>query len=156
MPLTLSSPAFADGDRIPERYTRMGENFSPPLRWSGVPEGTRSLVLIVDDPDAPGGTFGHWAVYNLSPATRRLEEAQSGEGGPDALRQAKNSFGHTYYDGPEPPRGHGLHHYRFRLAALDTPSLSLPVDIGALALWDAAAARALATAELVGTCERAA
>lgn len=154
MPLTLSSPAFADGEPIPRRYTREGDNISPPLRWSGVPEETRSLVLIVEDPDAPNGTFAHWAVFNLSADTRRLEEAQSGKAGPDALRQAKNSFGHTYYDGPEPPPGHGLHHYHFRLAALGVPALSVPVDIGALALWRQAESRALATAQLVGTYER--
>ncbi|GLS38627.1 hypothetical protein GCM10010869_42220 [Mesorhizobium tianshanense] len=67
MPLTLSSSAFADGGKIPERYTRDGKNVSPPLKWSGVPDKAKSLALVVQDPDAPNGTFGHWAVFNIPP-----------------------------------------------------------------------------------------
>ena len=154
MALTLSSPAFADGEGIPQRHTRDGENVSPPLRWSGVPEGTKSLVLVLDDPDAPGGTFGHWAVLNIPPDTDRLEEAEAGKPGPGALRQGKNDFGNAHYDGPQPPIGHGPHRYRFRLAALDVPSLSLAGDVGVLGIWKEAGKHALETAVLVGTCER--
>ncbi|TIT75433.1 MAG: YbhB/YbcL family Raf kinase inhibitor-like protein, partial [Mesorhizobium sp.] len=81
MPLTLTSPAFADGDPIPERFARDGENVSPPLKWSGIPDGTRSLVLVVDDPDAPRGTFGHWAVFNISPDVEQLAEGEDGKPG---------------------------------------------------------------------------
>lgn len=154
MALTLSSPAFAEGETIPRRYTRDGENVSPPLRWSGLPDGTKSLVLVLDDPDAPSGTFGHWAVFNLSPDIEQLAEAESGKPGTDALRQGKNDFGNAYYDGPQPPVGHGPHRYHFRLAALDVPSLSIPADIGVLEIWKEASRHAIATASLVGVYER--
>lgn len=154
MPLILSSSAFADGDVIPQRYTRDGENVSPPLRWSGVPDGARSLVLVMEDPDAPRGTFGHWAVFNIDPDVDRLPEAEGAKPGPDALRQGQNDFGNAYYDGPEPPRGHGVHHYHFRLAALDVPSLEVPAQIGVGEIWEEARKHALEEAELVGTYER--
>lgn len=154
MALTLSSPAFADGENIPQRYTRDGENVSPPLHWSSVPDGTRSIVLILDDPDAPKGTFGHWAVFNIEAGSSGVEEAAGGKPGPGALRQGKNDFGNAYYDGPEPPVGRGKHHYHFRLAALDVPSLSVPAEIGVLDIWKEASKHALETALLVGTYER--
>jgi len=154
MPLTLISPAFADGETIPQRYTRDGENVSPPLKWSGVPQGTKSLVLVVEDPDAPSGTFGHWAVFNIRPDMEGLSEAQGGKPGPQALAQGKNDFGNAYYDGPEPPMGHGLHHYHFRLAALDVPKLNgRPSDIREL--WREAKKHVIEETELVGTYERA-
>jgi Raf kinase inhibitor-like YbhB/YbcL family protein len=124
------------------------------LRWSGVPDGTRSFVLIVEDPDAPSGTFRHWATYNIPPDRREL--AESVETGPDgrALRYAANDFGNARYDGPEPPHGHGPHHYHFRLAALDVPSLSVPAQAGADRLWREARKHVIEEAELVGVYER--
>ncbi|ALA18061.1 MULTISPECIES: YbhB/YbcL family Raf kinase inhibitor-like protein [Chelatococcus] len=154
MPLTLISPAFADGERIPEKYTRDGRNLSPPLKWSGVPDGTRSFVLIVEDPDAPSGTFRHWGLYNIPADAERLPE--SVETGPDEARMriCSNDFGNPYYDGPEPPKGHGPHHYHFRLAALDVPSIDLPRQVGVADLWTEAKKHKLAEAELVGIYER--
>src|SRR5690554_3533590 len=100
MPLTLTSPAFADGEPIPEKFTRDGENLSPALKWTGTPEGTQSFVLIVEDPDAPNGTFRHFGAYNI-PADRS-ELAQSVDTGPDrAISFARNDFGSQGYDGPE-------------------------------------------------------
>lgn len=154
MPLTLSSPAFSHGGPMPERFTRDGENVSPPLRWSGAPEGTRSFVLVLEDPDAPRGTFGHWAVFNIPPDTSELPEAAAGRPGPGSLRQGKNDFGNTYYDGPEPPRGDGAHEYHFRLAALDVPHLTLPGQIGVHELWREARKHALEEAEMVATYAR--
>ncbi|MGX8012802.1 YbhB/YbcL family Raf kinase inhibitor-like protein [Mesorhizobium sp. ORM8.1] len=154
MPLTLASPAFSDGGDIPGRYTRDGKNISPPLKWSGIPDEAKSLVLVVQDPDAPSGMFGHWAVFNMSPKVGELPEAESGRPGPQALRQAINDFGNAYYDGPEPPVGHGVHHYHFRLAALDTPALSVPADAGIEPIWREAQKHAIAQAELIGTYER--
>lgn len=154
MSLTLTSPAFADGETIPERYTRVGRNVSPPLKWSGVPEGTKSLVVIMDDPDAPSGTFSHWAVLNITPDAEGLPEAEGGKPGPEALNQGQNDFGHAYYDGPEPPRGHGLHHYHFRLAALDVPTLSAVAQGGIREIWREARKHALEETELVGIYER--
>lgn len=154
MPLTLTSPAFSDGDPIPARFTRDGENVSPPLKWTGVPEGTRSLALAVQDPDAPRGTFGHWAVFNIAPDVEQLPEAEGGKPGPGPLTQAKNDFGNAYYDGPEPPVGHGVHHYHFRLAALDVPSLDIPGQAGVKHIWQEAQRHAIEETELVGTYER--
>lgn len=154
MPLTLTSPAFEDGGAIPVRYTRDGENVSPPLRWTGIPEGTRSLIIVMQDPDAPSGTFGHWAVFDMPPEKSELPEAEGGEPGAGALRQGKNDFDNSYYDGPEPPRGHGVRHYHFRIAALDVPSLSLPAQIGVGRLWEEARKHLIEEAELVGLYER--
>ncbi|UCI05483.1 YbhB/YbcL family Raf kinase inhibitor-like protein [Mesorhizobium sp. B1-1-8] len=156
MPLTLTSPAFADGDPIPERFARDGKNVSPPLKWSGVPDGARSLVLVVEDPDAPHGTFGHWAVLNIPPSVDQLAEAEDGRPGTGALQQARNDFGNASYDGPAPPAGHGVHHYHFRLAALDVPSLDIPGQVGVKEIWKEAQRHAIEATELVGTYENAA
>lgn len=154
MPLTLTSPAFADGDRIPEKFTRDGENISPSLKWTGAPEGTRSFVLIVEDPDAPSGTFRHWGLFNIPPDRDALPE--SVETGPDkaTLRICENDFGNGYYDGPEPPKGHGPHRYHFRLAALDVPDINLPSSAGIAELWREAEKHKLDEASLTGIYER--
>jgi Raf kinase inhibitor-like YbhB/YbcL family protein len=160
MPLTLRTPAFANGKPIPKKYTRDGENLSPPLAWSGAPAGTRSFVLIVEDPDAPHGTFYHWAMFNIPGDRDGLAEgagkpslAKSGDGA-SAPALGLNDFGNLGYDGPEPPHGHGVHHDHFRLAALDVPSLRLPQRVEVAAVWAEATKHALATAEVVGTYER--
>jgi Raf kinase inhibitor-like YbhB/YbcL family protein len=154
MPLTLISPAFAEGEKIPVKYTPDGENFSPPLAWSGAPDGTRSFVLMMDDPDAPSGTFHHWAIFNIPADRRQLPESL--ETGPDAigLRYGRNDFDKARYDGPEPPKGHGPHRYRFRLAALDVPSLAIPAQAGAERIWKEARKHLRDEAELVGIYER--
>lgn len=153
MTLTLMSPAFADGQPIPGKYTRDSENLSPPLKWTGAPDGVRSYALVVEDPDAPSGTFRHFAAYNIAPD--RTELPQSADTGPDAaMRYGRNDFGSEAYDGPEPPHGHGVHHYHFRLAALDVPNLSLPASAGAEAVWKEAEKHAIEETELVGTYER--
>src|SRR5688572_18075434 len=127
MTLSISSTAFADGQRIPRPYTRDGGNVSPPLQWSGAPAKTRSFAVIVEDPDAPRGTFRHWAAYDIPPDQHGLEE-DSGAALPatpgmrGTFRMVTNDFGATRYDGPQPPPGHGTHHYHFRLFALDVPS----------------------------------
>jgi Raf kinase inhibitor-like YbhB/YbcL family protein len=118
MDFKLSSPAFADGTDIPVRYTCDGEDISPRLTWSGTPPGTRSLALVVDDPDAPRGTFTHWVVYDLTPDLTEL-----GEGSTPGT-QGRNGFGRTGYGGPCPPPG-GPHRYRFTLYALDVPAIPL-------------------------------
>lgn len=121
----LASSAFSDGGAIPRRFTCDGENMSPPLDWSDAPAGARSFVLLCDDPDAPGGTWRHWAVYDLPANSTHLPEGAGRRGGDKALRQAINDFGHASYGGPCPPHGHGPHHYRFRLIALSTDRLAL-------------------------------
>jgi Raf kinase inhibitor-like YbhB/YbcL family protein len=154
MPLTLISPVFAEGEKIPVKYTGDGENFSPPLRWSGAPDGTRSFVLIMDDPDAPGGTFHHWAIFNIPGDRTQLPESL--ETGPEAvgLKYGRNDFGNARYDGPKPPKGHGRHRYRFRLAALDVPSLGIPAQAGVAQIWKEARKHLRDETELVGFYER--
>lgn len=145
----LTSPAFADGQRIPANFSCDGEDRSPPLSWSGPPAGTRSFALVVDDPDAPNGTFRHWGTWNIPADADRLEEGQG-----DTLPQAVNDFGRTGYGGACPPRGHGPHRYRFKLFALDTKELDLPAGSSVEAVEAAAAKHQLARAELTGTYER--
>lgn len=116
---TLSSPAFAAGQDIPVRYTCDGEDLSPPLRWSDPPEGTRSLALIMDDPDAPLGTWTHWVLFNLPPDQQVLAEGLPPRNKLDnGAVQGKNSWRRFGYGGPCPPTG--THRYRFTLYALDT------------------------------------
>lgn len=115
--LTLISSAFGPGSKIPRKYTCDGENVSPPLGWSGVPAGTKSLLLVCNDPDAPGGTFHHWAAYNIPPDLHGLEEMPAGAQD-DRFMQAINDFAKPGYGGPCPPRGHKPHSYHFRLTAL--------------------------------------
>jgi Raf kinase inhibitor-like YbhB/YbcL family protein len=118
-----SAPGFAfaqsgvaEGEAIDSRYTCDGEDVSPALAWEGVPEGTAELVLVVEDPDAPGGTFTHWLVYGLDPGETELPEGGEA-GGP----QGTNDFGRVGYGGPCPPGGE-THDYVFRLLALDAPT----------------------------------
>jgi Raf kinase inhibitor-like YbhB/YbcL family protein len=145
--LGLESSAFEHGQAIPKRHTCEGEDLSPPLRWTNVPEQTRALALLVDDPDAPGGIFTHWVAWGLDPGRGGLEE---GERSP---REGRNDFGATGYRGPCPPPGHGRHRYVFRLHALDA-DLDLRQGAGKVDLERALEGHVLATAELVGSYER--
>ncbi len=145
--LSLRSAAFADGEPIPRRHTCEGEDLSPPLSWSGVPEGTRSLALIVDDPDAPAGTFVHWLAWGLDPARGGLGEGEA------APVEGRNGFGASGYRGPCPPPGHGPHRYFFRLFALDS-ELGLAAGASRAELERALEGHVLARAELAGTYER--
>jgi Raf kinase inhibitor-like YbhB/YbcL family protein len=122
--MILKSPAFAEAATIPEAFTCDGANRSPALAWSDLPAAAHSLALTCTDPDAPGGTFHHWAVYDMPPSWGGLAEA-FGTAAQAAVRQGVNDFGHRRYDGPCPPRGAAPHHYHFRLSALGGP-LDLP------------------------------
>jgi Raf kinase inhibitor-like YbhB/YbcL family protein len=147
-PITVSSPAFTAGSSIPLRFTCDGDGVSPPLAWSGVPAGTVQVALVVDDPDAPRGTYVHWVVVGLDPANTKLAEATV----PPGVRQVRNSAGKVAYSGPCPPGG-PAHHYRFTIYALQRPP-----DVGDDARPEAAiqAIEAAATARgrLVGTYGR--
>jgi len=153
MALSVASPAFADGQPIPQRYSKDGGNISPPLEWQEAPRNTRSFAVIVEDPDAPRGTFRHWAVYNVPPAYQGLGEDNGAVASGTSLEMAVNDFGHRTYDGPQPPRGHGIHHYHFRLLALDVPELRLPPRASVKDVMDAAQPHVIAHAETVGTFE---
>jgi Raf kinase inhibitor-like YbhB/YbcL family protein len=155
MSLTISAPAFASGTRMPTQFSRNGGNVSPELQWQGAPRDTRSFALVIEDPDAPKGTFHHWGVYNIPPTTLRLAQGATLQTIPPTgtVKMARNDFGNHAYDGPQPPAG-GEHHYHFRLLALDVPSLDVPSDCDVSYLLDEARAHALAEAEVVGTFQK--
>jgi len=129
-PMQLTSTAFAAGDKIPDEYTCDGAGRSPPLAWNGAPVDVQSYALIVEDPDAPNGTFRHWGVYDIPAGTHKLAEGASQTGG---LAQTKNDFGKAGYGPPCPPKGDPPHHYHFRLLALDVARLpGSPGDVKTL------------------------
>ncbi|HET9257438.1 MAG TPA: YbhB/YbcL family Raf kinase inhibitor-like protein [Pseudonocardiaceae bacterium] len=119
MPLTLTSPAFAEGEFFPVQYTCDGDNISPPLEWSEVPDGAAELVLIFEDIDAPGGTQVYWALYGLNPANGGIEEGKV----PVGAVGGKNDYGRTDWAGPCPPYGFDRpRRFSFTLLAISEPS----------------------------------
>lgn len=148
MALTLTSPVFAQGQPIPAKYTCDDQDISPPLHWGDAPAGTQSFALIMDDPDAPVGTWVHWVLFNLPAGLRDLPEKVAP---PQGSLEGKNGWGRAGYGGPCPPRG--SHHYFFKLYALDT-KLSLARGAGKAQLLTAMEGHILAQAELVGTYSR--
>ena len=144
---SLTSNAFAVGATIPRRHTCDGADRSPPLAWTGPPPGSRSLALILDDPDAPGGRFIHWLAWGLAPDTGGRAEGEA------APLEGRNDFGTVGYRGPCPPRGRGPHRYRFRLHALGE-ELRLTPGAGVAELEQTLRDNVLGVAELVGTYER--
>lgn len=154
MTFRLESTAFREGQRIPERYTCEGQDVSPPLAWSGAPEGTKSFVLLLTDPDAPRGTWHHWGLYDIPADASELAQALPAEAKTGPMRQVLNDFGRVGYGGPCPPPGHGTHHYHFRLLALSVGSLRLPAKARCPDLEKAALPHFLGAAETVGTYAR--
>ena len=155
MPLSLTSPAFSHQGEIPKRYTCEGEDVSPPLAWSGLPAGTRSLVLVVDDPDAPDPaapkmTWVHWLLYNLPPTTEGLAEGLGADELPAGTMEGQNDWKNLGYGGPCPPTGR--HRYFHKLYALDTVLDDLEAPTKAQ-LTKAMEGNVLDHAELVGTYE---
>lgn len=151
--MAVSSPAFEPGARIPAQFTCTGSDFSPELKWTRVPSGTKSLALVVEDPDAPSGTFIHWVLFNLPAGSMGIPDGQPASPSlPNGARQGVNGFGTFGYKGPCPPPG-PVHHYHFILFALDAM-----VDPGgeadATALRSAMEGHIKASAELVGTFSR--
>jgi Raf kinase inhibitor-like YbhB/YbcL family protein len=150
--MQLRSSAFPDGTTIPRRFTCDGTDLSPPLDWSDAPEATRSFVLLCDDPDAPAGTWRHWAAYDIPADRAALVEgaAQQGKG----FKQAINDFQQPGYGGPCPPRGGGIHRYRFRLLALAVDRLPARREPSCQAVEREANKHLLAEAILIGTYQR--
>lgn len=142
--LTLSTTAFLEGQHIPERYTCDGENINPQLQIGNIPEGTQSLALIMEDPDAPNGTFTHWLIWDMPPQQSVMEGEAPGT-------QGKNNFGDIGYGGPCPPNG--THRYYFRLYAL-SQKLNLPESTTKQELLKAIEPVKLAKAELMGKYNR--
>ncbi len=150
--MEIKTAAFAPGATIPDKYTCSGENVSPPLAISGVPPPAKSLALIVDDPDAPAGTFVHWAVYNLPPQTTQIDAGvKPGTAMPGGGVQGRNDFGRDGYGGPCPPPG-SPHHYRFRVFALNVRISPQPAT--GPAVEQAMEDHVMASAETVGTFGR--
>lgn len=156
MPLTIFSPAFGHEDEIPVKYTCEGNDISPPLAWSGLPEGTASLVLIVDDPDAPDPeapkrTWVHWLLYNIPVASSGLNEGVAPSHLHDGVLEGINDWKRTGYGGPCPPTGR--HRYFFKLYALNT-QLSERNEPNKEALLQAMEGHILEKAEIVGTYQK--
>jgi Raf kinase inhibitor-like YbhB/YbcL family protein len=144
---SVSSPAFKSGESIPARFTTDGQDLSPALLLDGVPAAAVSFALIVDDPDAPAGTWIHWVVWNIPADITTIPEG----GLPDAALSGRNSWGRTGYNGPAPPSG--THRYFFKLFALDRV-LQLGPHSDQRALLDAMEGHVLARAQLMGTYSR--
>jgi hypothetical protein len=147
--LAVTSSSFKAGKSIPKKYTGEGENISPQLAWTGAPAGTREFALICDDPDAPRPQpFVHWVLYGIPSNVTSLAEAVSGVG-TDGL----NGRGKPGYTGPMPPPGSGVHHYHFKVYALDQ-ALSLKPGLGKDELLKGMEGHIIAQGELMGTYER--
>ncbi len=144
--LKITSPAFEHNTEMPSRYTCDGEGVSPPLTISDIPENTKSLVLINDDPDAPGATWDHWIIFNMPPDTKEIPENTEPEG-----IAGKNSWGNTGYGGPCPPSG--THRYFFKIYALDT-YLDLPESSSKSDIENAMNDHILDKDELIGLYRR--
>jgi len=152
MKFQITSSAFKDGEMIPSKYTCDGENISPPLSWSEIPNGTKSLALINDDPDAPIGDWVHWIVFNIPPDTKEFKEAASSKKLlPKGALEGLNDWNKKGYGGPCPPSG--VHRYFFKLYALDT-MLSLKEGATKRQLLEAMKGHILAEAQLIGKYQR--
>jgi len=146
--LSLTSDAFQNGHAIPARYTCDGADQTPRLHWSDPPAGTKSFALVIGDPDAPSGTFRHWGVFDIPASARSIG------GGKKAGTEVMNDFGKPGYAGPCPPKGHGPHHYHFKLFALNTEKLGLSFSAKVVDLESATSAHTIGKGELIGTYER--
>ncbi|GAA1156000.1 YbhB/YbcL family Raf kinase inhibitor-like protein [Kribbella jejuensis] len=145
--IEVTSTAFREGGAIPRKYTCDGAGTSPPLAWRGTPAAAKALAIVVDDPDAPSGTFTHWIVLDLDPKVTSLEEGAPPPGG----KQASNSAGKASYFGPCPPSG--THHYRFTVYALSAPTgLAAGAKLGAA--LQAINKNAIASGRLTGLYQR--
>ena len=146
--LDLISDRFKNGQPIPKQFTCDGADQTPVLRWGAPPEGTKSFALVIDDPDAPSGTFRHWGVFDIPASARSIGD------GKHVGTEVTNDFDKPGYGGPCPPPGHGPHHYHFKLFALDTDRLGLLPSAKVADVENAARQHAIAEGEIVGTYER--
>ncbi len=146
--LSLMSNAFKDGQPIPTQFTCDGADQTPTLNWGEPPTGTKSFALVIDDPDAPSGTFRHWGVFDIPASARSIGGSQK------IGTEVANDFGKQGYGGPCPPKGHGPHHYHFKLFALNSDKLDISAGAEVVDVENAAQKHALAMGELIGTYER--
>ncbi|NIR44171.1 MAG: YbhB/YbcL family Raf kinase inhibitor-like protein [Gemmatimonadetes bacterium] len=157
MSIRIKSDAFGPGERIPTKYSQDGENVSPALQFENVPSDAQALALIVDDPDAPTPEpYVHWVMYGIPGDVQGLPEGVTVGPKPDqpaGALQGTNSAGNVGYDGPAPPKGHGTHHYHFKVYALGS-EVDLPAEADKDTVLEAIKDRILDEGELVGTYER--
>jgi len=157
MTIKLQSPSFMNNAVIPMKFTGDGEDVSPALTWLNLPAGVKELALICDDPDAPTPEpWVHWVICKIPADAKGLPESIAKTASlaePKGALQGKNSFGKIGYGGPAPPKGHGVHHYHFKLYALDV-SLSVASGVDKKGLLGAMKGHILAQGELVGTYQR--
>ena len=146
--LQLASDAFQNGQPIPVQFTCDGADQTPALHWTDPPAETKSFALVIDDPDAPSGTFRHWGVFDIPASARAIG------GGQRVGTEVTNDFGKPGYGGPCPPKGHGPHHYHFKLFALDVDRLGVSADAKVADVENEAGKHAIAQGELIGTYER--
>lgn len=147
--LSISSSAFRPMGTIPIKYVKDGGDTSPAVEWSGVPDGTASLAVICHDPDAPlPYGFAHWVLYNIPPDVSGIEEGGGGQ-----YTEGVNDFGDAGYGGPQPPPGHGTHHYYFWVYALDT-ELDAEPGLGRRALLDRMEGHIIEQNRVIGTYEQ--
>jgi Raf kinase inhibitor-like YbhB/YbcL family protein len=153
--IDVTSSAFGEGGPIPEAYSCQGQGKSPPLSWKGGPPSAKSFVVLVTDPDAPGGTFDHWGVYNLSASVTELPEGAAARASDIGFEQSVNDFGDATYGAVCPPPSHGAHEYRFQVAALDVESLDASEGTPRQSqLVDAARAHVIGAGTLTGDYNR--
>jgi len=148
--------SFKNGEFIPKKYACEGEDISPELVITGIPANAKTLAIICDDPDAPVGTFVHWVVWNIPVNGTKVvvaENLKKVDKLPDGTRQGYNDFGKVGYNGPCPPKGHGVHHYHFKVYALDT-TLDIKGNVKKADLEKAMKGHILAQGEIVGLYER--
>lgn len=143
--LTVHSSAFKQNEHIPSKYTCDGLNINPEILIDNIPANTKTLAVIVDDPDAPSGTFCHWVMWDIPPASKIKEDSKPGT-------QGKNSMGKNSYFGPCPPGG--THHYHFKVYALDTELRHLPANTDEKALLSAMKTHIISSGELIGLYKR--
>ena len=157
MRISITSSAFGHNEPIPHKHTGDGEDVSPALAWSGVPEGTKELALIMDDPDAPRPEpWVHWVIYKLPPSLTGLPEGvpkTATLSAPAGAMQGNNTWPKIGYGGPMPPPGHGVHHYHFKLYALDAV-LDVKAGLDKTALFAKMQGHIVAEGELIGTYQR--
>lgn len=157
MSIQVSSEAFRPGTSIPAQFTADGQNVSPPVRWTGLPQGTKELALVVEDPDAPSDEpFVHWVLYKIPADVDGLPPAlphQTRLEAPPGALQGKNSFDKIGYGGPAPPEGDGPHHYHFHVYALDKP-IAEQGGLDNKSLIAAMSGHILDEGDLVGTYQR--
>ena len=149
----ITSSAFDYGDFIPVKYTCEGDDISPPLQWENVPKGTKSFVLIVEDPDAPMGTFTHWIVYDIPADSTGIAEDFPKKPEVNGIKQGINDFGKIGYGGPCPPPGKP-HRYFFKLFALDIKSLNIPAGASKSKVIKSLNGHIIGTTQIMGLYKR--